>query len=59
MKSNVSHAGFGARTTATAAARAFSEEIRGKVSEWIYFPFVYRLGCLGVNLFLLIGELWG
>jgi hypothetical protein len=59
MKSNVSHAGFGARTTATEAGRAFAEEIRGKVSEWIYFRFVYRLGCLGVNLFFLIGELRG
>jgi hypothetical protein len=57
MKSNVSHAEFGARTTATEAARAFTEEIRGKVSEWIYFRFVYRLGYLGANFFFLIGEL--
>jgi hypothetical protein len=33
MKSNVSHAKFGARTTATEAAGVFSEEIRGKVGE--------------------------
>jgi hypothetical protein len=33
MKSNVSHAEFGARTTATEAAEAFSEEIRGKAGE--------------------------
>jgi hypothetical protein len=33
MKSNVSHAEFGARTTALEAARAFSDEIRGKIGE--------------------------
>jgi len=34
MKSNVSHEEFGARTTATEAARAFAGEIRGKVGEY-------------------------
>jgi hypothetical protein len=33
MESHVSHAEFGARTTATEAAEAFSEEIKGKVGE--------------------------
>lgn len=34
MKSNVSHAEFGARSTATEAAQVFSEHIRGKTSEY-------------------------
>ena len=34
MKSNVSHEEFGARTTATEAARAFAGEIRGRVGEY-------------------------